>query len=88
MALVLSLLAVSLLCPATATLRVGAFNIQAFGDTKMSNEEVAGIIVSVSTAGDGLCTGADPKCGSCARGYVGRWPWMGWLPSAGDALGG
>ncbi|XP_009572178.1 PREDICTED: deoxyribonuclease-1-like 2, partial [Fulmarus glacialis] len=35
MALALSLLAMALLCPATATLRVGAFNIQAFGDTKM-----------------------------------------------------
>ncbi|NXW01605.1 DNSL2 protein, partial [Fregetta grallaria] len=48
LALALSLLAVALTCPATATLRVGAFNIQAFGDTKMSNEEVAGIIVSVT----------------------------------------
>ncbi|CAM9504130.1 unnamed protein product [Bubo scandiacus] len=47
MVLALSLLAVALLCPATATLRVGAFNIQAFGDTKMSNEEVAGIIVRI-----------------------------------------
>ncbi|NXF54641.1 DNSL2 protein, partial [Oceanites oceanicus] len=46
-ALALSLLAVAFTCPATATLRVGAFNIQAFGDTKMSNEEVAGIIVSI-----------------------------------------
>ncbi|XP_054699301.1 deoxyribonuclease-1-like 2 [Grus americana] len=46
-ALALSLLAVALPCLATATLRVGAFNIQAFGDSKMSNEEVAGIIVSV-----------------------------------------
>uniref|UniRef100_A0A8D0FTD1 Deoxyribonuclease n=1 Tax=Strix occidentalis caurina TaxID=311401 RepID=A0A8D0FTD1_STROC len=47
MVLALSLLAVALLCPATATLLVGAFNIQAFGDTKMSNEEVAGIIVRI-----------------------------------------
>ncbi|NXW43995.1 DNSL2 protein, partial [Nyctiprogne leucopyga] len=47
MALALSLLTTALLCPAAATLRVGAFNIQAFGDTKMSNEEVAGIIVSI-----------------------------------------
>ncbi|XP_075623201.1 deoxyribonuclease-1-like 2 [Balearica regulorum gibbericeps] len=46
-ALALSLLAVALPCLATATLRVGAFNIQAFGDSKMSNEEVAGVIVSV-----------------------------------------
>ncbi|NWR82113.1 DNSL2 protein, partial [Centropus unirufus] len=47
-ALALSLLVVALLCPASASLRVGAFNIQAFGDSKMSNEEVAGIIVSVT----------------------------------------
>ncbi|XP_035195702.1 deoxyribonuclease-1-like 2 [Oxyura jamaicensis] len=45
--LALSLLAAALLCPATATLRVGAFNIQAFGDSKMSDEAVAGIIVNV-----------------------------------------
>ncbi|KAM6249870.1 deoxyribonuclease-1-like 2 [Porphyrio hochstetteri] len=45
--LALSLLAVVSPCLATATLRIGAFNIQAFGDTKMSNEEVAGIIVSI-----------------------------------------
>uniref|UniRef100_A0A8C5U2F6 Uncharacterized protein n=1 Tax=Malurus cyaneus samueli TaxID=2593467 RepID=A0A8C5U2F6_9PASS len=38
--LALSLLAVALLSPATTTLRVGAFNIQSFGDTKMSNKEV------------------------------------------------
>ncbi|XP_009979964.1 PREDICTED: LOW QUALITY PROTEIN: deoxyribonuclease-1-like 2 [Tauraco erythrolophus] len=44
--LALFLLAVAFPCLATATLRVGAFNIQAFGDTKMSNEEVAGVIVS------------------------------------------
>ncbi|NWW47560.1 DNSL2 protein, partial [Pedionomus torquatus] len=47
MVLTLSLLAITLLCPATATLRVGAFNIQAFGDTKMSSERVADIIVSI-----------------------------------------
>ncbi|KFR12020.1 Deoxyribonuclease-1-like 2, partial [Opisthocomus hoazin] len=46
-ALALSLLTTTLLCPATAMLRVGAFNIQAFGDTKMSNEGVAGIIISI-----------------------------------------
>ncbi|NXV74030.1 DNSL2 protein, partial [Atlantisia rogersi] len=45
--LALSLLAVVYPCLATATLRIGAFNIQAFGDTKMSNEEVAGIIISI-----------------------------------------
>nr|XP_030140656.3 deoxyribonuclease-1-like 2 isoform X3 [Taeniopygia guttata]XP_032606956.2 deoxyribonuclease-1-like 2 isoform X3 [Taeniopygia guttata] len=43
----LPLLAVALLCPATAMLRIGAFNIQAFGDTKMSNKEVADIIINV-----------------------------------------
>ncbi|XP_016157319.1 PREDICTED: deoxyribonuclease-1-like 2 [Ficedula albicollis] len=43
----LSLLAVALLCAATAMLRIGAFNIQAFGDTKMSNKEVAEIIINV-----------------------------------------
>ncbi|NXO02854.1 DNSL2 protein, partial [Rhinopomastus cyanomelas] len=47
LALGLALLAWALPCPATATLRVGAFNIQAFGDTKMSYEEVANIIVSI-----------------------------------------
>ncbi|NXW36998.1 DNSL2 protein, partial [Phaetusa simplex] len=47
MALALALLTTTLLCPATATLRIGAFNIQAFGDTKMSDEGVAGIIVSI-----------------------------------------
>ncbi|NXI57360.1 DNSL2 protein, partial [Chloroceryle aenea] len=45
--LALSLLAASLPNLAVATLRVGAFNIQAFGDTKMSNEGVASIIVSI-----------------------------------------
>ncbi|NXS97386.1 DNSL2 protein, partial [Jacana jacana] len=45
--LTLSLLTITLLCPATATLRVGAFNIQAFGDTKMSNERVVDVIVSI-----------------------------------------
>ncbi|NXI64914.1 DNSL2 protein, partial [Anseranas semipalmata] len=47
MALALSLLATALLCPATATLRIGAFNIQAFGDSKMSDEAVAGVIVNI-----------------------------------------
>lgn len=67
MALALSLLVMVLPCPVTAMLRIGAFNIQAFGDTKMSNEEVAGIIVNVSAAGDGLCPESDPKCASCGR---------------------
>lgn len=57
--LALSLLAVVLLCPATATLRIGAFNIQAFGDTKMSNEGVTNIIVNVSatsaSVGQDMC---------------------------------
>lgn len=91
--LALYLLAVALPCLATATLRVGAFNIQAFGDTKMSNEEVAGIITSVSAAGAvqgwaGHWGGPKmwllrQECihGSCAMG-------VGWHPSAGDALGG
>lgn len=51
MVLALCLLTVALPCLATAALRVGAFNIQAFGDTKMSNEGVAGIIISVSASG-------------------------------------
>lgn len=67
--LALSLLAVALVCPATATLRIGAFNIQAFGDSKMSDEAVAGIIVNVSTAaavwGRAVCM--EPKYSSCAR---------------------
>nr|XP_038042976.1 deoxyribonuclease-1-like 2 [Anas platyrhynchos] len=45
--LALSLLAVALVCPATATLRIGAFNIQVFGDSKMSDEAVAGVIINV-----------------------------------------
>lgn len=49
-ALALSLLAVALPCLAATTLRIGAFNIQTFGDTKMANEGVASIIVSVSAA--------------------------------------
>lgn len=48
--LALSLLSMALLCPATATLRIGAFNIQSFGDSKMSDESVAGVIINVSTA--------------------------------------
>uniref|UniRef100_A0A669PQH8 Deoxyribonuclease n=1 Tax=Phasianus colchicus TaxID=9054 RepID=A0A669PQH8_PHACC len=45
--LALSLLSTALLCPATAMLRIGAFNIQAFGDSKMSDESVAGVIISI-----------------------------------------
>ncbi|NWU92345.1 DNSL2 protein, partial [Upupa epops] len=47
MVLALALLAWALPYPATATLRVGAFNIQAFGDTKMSHREVADVIISI-----------------------------------------
>ncbi|EOA95058.1 Deoxyribonuclease I-like 2, partial [Anas platyrhynchos] len=47
--LALSLLAV--VCPPPppppATLRIGAFNIQVFGDSKMSDEAVAGVIINV-----------------------------------------
>ncbi|NWI62970.1 DNSL2 protein, partial [Todus mexicanus] len=46
-ALSLSLLAVALPSLAVATLHVGAFNIQSFGDTKMSNEGVANVIVGI-----------------------------------------
>ncbi|XP_010144202.1 PREDICTED: deoxyribonuclease-1-like 2 [Buceros rhinoceros silvestris] len=46
-ALALSLLAVALPCLATTTLRISAFNIQTFGDTKMANEGVASVIVSI-----------------------------------------
>ena len=34
-----------------AILNIGAFNIQAFGDSKMSDESVADVIINVSTAG-------------------------------------
>ncbi|NXO71272.1 DNAS1 protein, partial [Phainopepla nitens] len=45
--LVLSLLAAALLLHVAAALKVGAFNIKAFGDTKMSNQTVANVIVSI-----------------------------------------
>ncbi|XP_051637413.1 deoxyribonuclease-1-like isoform X3 [Manacus candei] len=45
--LVLSLLAAALLLHVATALKVGAFNIKAFGDTKMSNQTVANIIVSI-----------------------------------------
>lgn len=86
----LSLLAVALLCPATAMLRIGAFNIQAFGDTKMSNKEVAEIIIDVSAAsalwGWAVCWDR-PQHSFCAR-DVGMWQRMGWHHSAGDGQGG
>ncbi|NWT03824.1 DNAS1 protein, partial [Mionectes macconnelli] len=45
--LVLSLLAAALLLHVATALKVGAFNIKAFGDAKMSNQTVANIIVSI-----------------------------------------
>ncbi|NWH40590.1 DNAS1 protein, partial [Chloropsis hardwickii] len=45
--LALSLLVAALLLHVATTLKVGAFNIKAFGDTKMSNQTVANIIVSI-----------------------------------------
>ncbi|XP_027738615.1 deoxyribonuclease-1-like [Empidonax traillii] len=45
--LVLSLLAAALLLHVATALKVGAFNIKAFGDAKMSNKTVANIIVSI-----------------------------------------
>lgn len=87
----LSLLTVALLlCPATAMLRIGAFNIQSFGDTKMSNKGVAEIIINVSAAsvlwGWAVCWDR-PQQGSCVR-DMGMWLRTGWHRSAGDGLGG
>nr|XP_009672960.1 PREDICTED: deoxyribonuclease-1 [Struthio camelus australis] len=45
--LALTLLAAALLLPAAATLKIGAFNIRTFGDSKMSNKTIAGIIVTI-----------------------------------------
>ncbi|NXK55992.1 DNAS1 protein, partial [Chauna torquata] len=45
--LVLSLLAAPLLLHVAATLRISAFNIRTFGDSKMSNQTVADFIVSI-----------------------------------------
>jgi len=50
--LVLELLAAALLLRVAATLRISAFNIRTFGDSKMSNQTVAGFIVSVSAGGE------------------------------------
>uniref|UniRef100_A0A8C6ZGU6 Deoxyribonuclease n=1 Tax=Nothoprocta perdicaria TaxID=30464 RepID=A0A8C6ZGU6_NOTPE len=44
----LVLLAAALLLHVAATLKIGAFNIRTFGDSKMSNKTVADIIVAVS----------------------------------------
>uniref|UniRef100_A0A8C3V1I7 Deoxyribonuclease-1 n=1 Tax=Catharus ustulatus TaxID=91951 RepID=A0A8C3V1I7_CATUS len=46
--LVLLLLVAALLPYVATTLKIGAFNIKAFGDAKMSNQTIANIIVSVS----------------------------------------
>ncbi|NWT71402.1 DNAS1 protein, partial [Prunella himalayana] len=45
--LVLSLLVAALLLHVATALKIGAFNIRAFGDTKMANQTVANIIVSI-----------------------------------------
>ncbi|NWI60292.1 DNAS1 protein, partial [Calyptomena viridis] len=45
--LVLLLLVAAFLLHVATTLKVGAFNIKVFGDTKMSNQTVANIIVSI-----------------------------------------
>ncbi|XP_010115057.1 PREDICTED: deoxyribonuclease-1-like, partial [Chlamydotis macqueenii] len=44
---VLSLLVAALLLHAATTLKISAFNIRVFGDSKMSNQTVADIIVSI-----------------------------------------
>ncbi|NXN12627.1 DNAS1 protein, partial [Indicator maculatus] len=45
--LVLSLLAAALLLHVATTLKISAFNIKTFGDTKVSNQTIANIIVSI-----------------------------------------
>ncbi|XP_051488434.1 deoxyribonuclease-1-like [Apus apus] len=50
--LVLSLLAAALLLQVATTLKISAFNIKAFGDSKMSNQTVADIIVSILSGYD------------------------------------
>ncbi|KAM9261599.1 deoxyribonuclease-1-like [Cariama cristata] len=45
--LVLSLLVAALLLHVTTTLKISAFNIKVFGDSKMSNQTIADIIVSI-----------------------------------------
>lgn len=51
--LLLPLLAAALLLHRAAALRISAFNIRAFGDSKMSNQTIADFIVSVSAGGRG-----------------------------------
>ncbi|XP_009506361.2 deoxyribonuclease-1 [Phalacrocorax carbo] len=50
--LVLSLLVVALLLHMATTLKISAFNIKAFGDSKMSNQTIADIIVSILSGYD------------------------------------
>ncbi|NXI45001.1 DNAS1 protein, partial [Galbula dea] len=50
--LVLSLLAAALLLHMATTLKISAFNIKAFGDSKMSNQTIANIIVSILSGYD------------------------------------
>ncbi|NXL46998.1 DNAS1 protein, partial [Podilymbus podiceps] len=45
--LLLSLLVAALLLHVATTLKISAFNIRAFGDSKMSNQTIANIIVSI-----------------------------------------
>ncbi|NWU92348.1 DNAS1 protein, partial [Upupa epops] len=45
--LVLSLLVAAFLLHRASMLKIGAFNIKAFGDSKMSNQTIANIIVSI-----------------------------------------
>lgn len=63
--LVLSLLVAALLLHVVTMLKISAFNIKTFGDSKMSNQTIADIIVSVSAGGkeqlwllSGLCDAA------------------------------
>ncbi|NXN37963.1 DNAS1 protein, partial [Rhinoptilus africanus] len=50
--LVLSLLVTALLLHVAVTLKISAFNIKAFGDSKMSNKTIANIIVSILSGYD------------------------------------
>ncbi|NWW96668.1 DNAS1 protein, partial [Rhynochetos jubatus] len=50
--LVLSLLVAALLLHVATTLKISAFNIKAFGDSKMSNQTIADIIVSILSGYD------------------------------------
>lgn len=54
MRLALALLSLASLLHAATALRISAFNIKSFGDSKLSNETVAGIIVKVSAGWGGV----------------------------------